>query len=197
MSHVLATPWAPSPPSASGPREGGDARRAPEMRELFDAHFDFIWRATRRLGLCDAETDDAAQQVFIIASRKLDAILPGRERAFLYGIAVRVVADVRKNVSRRHEMSAERAIELVSSSAPADQALDHARARACFDAAIADMPLELRTVFTLYEFEELTMAQIAEIVDVPHGTVASRLRRARDHFESAMSRLRKRFGGER
>ena len=44
------------------------------------------------------------------------------------------------------------------------------------------MPMELRAVFVLSELEELTMAQIAEMMSTPPGTVASRLRRARAAF---------------
>lgn len=163
------------------------------LRRLFEEQFDFLWRATRRLGLTAAEADDAVQQVFIVASRKLDAILPGKERAFLFGTAVRVVSDVRRSASRRYEVAFE---ELAAREHDgADVALDAARARACLDAAIVEMPIELRTVFVLFELEQLTMAKIAELLELPPGTVASRLRRAREAFEAAMTRLRRRFGG--
>jgi RNA polymerase sigma-70 factor (ECF subfamily) len=44
------------------------------------------------------------------------------------------------------------------------------------------MDLDLRTVFILYEVEEMTMAEIATVLQIPPGTVASRLRRAREDF---------------
>ncbi|MGC4070580.1 MAG: sigma factor-like helix-turn-helix DNA-binding protein [Polyangiaceae bacterium] len=52
------------------------------------------------------------------------------------------------------------------------------------------MPEELRAVFALYELEEVTMAKIAQLLDIPPGTVASRLRRAREWFTRAVSELR-------
>jgi RNA polymerase sigma-70 factor, ECF subfamily len=60
-----------------------------------------------------------------------------------------------------------------------DELVDRDRARAALDAILAAMPLELRAVFVLYELEQLTMAEIAALLELPPGTVASRLRRAR------------------
>ena len=56
------------------------------------------------------------------------------------------------------------------------------------------MPLDLRTVFVLFELEELTMAEIAELLGLAPGTVASRLRRARQDYGAAVHRLRLRAG---
>jgi RNA polymerase sigma-70 factor (ECF subfamily) len=52
------------------------------------------------------------------------------------------------------------------------------------------MPLELRTVFVLFELEEMTASEIAQTLDIPPGTVASRLRRAREIFHEQSRRLR-------
>jgi len=46
----------------------------------------------------------------------------------------------------------------------------------------------------LYELEELTMAVIAETLGIPPGTVASRLRRAREQFEARSNQLRRKTG---
>ncbi len=52
-----------------------------------------------------------------------------------------------------------------------------------------EMPLEQRTVFVLFELEELAVPAIAELVGVPVGTVNSRLRRAREIFQTATKRI--------
>ena len=61
------------------------------------------------------------------------------------------------------------------------------------------MPEDLRTAFVLFELEELTGPEVAEVLGVPLGTTASRLRRAREHFQSSIARLRRATvrGGER
>ncbi len=52
------------------------------------------------------------------------------------------------------------------------------------------MPMEARSVFVLFELEELTVTEIARVLEVPIGTVSSRLRRARELFRAAALRLR-------
>jgi RNA polymerase sigma-70 factor (ECF subfamily) len=52
------------------------------------------------------------------------------------------------------------------------------------------MPIDLRTVFVLFEIEEITMAEIAALTGLPSGTVASRLRRAREEFRIQAARVR-------
>jgi RNA polymerase sigma-70 factor (ECF subfamily) len=48
---------------------------------------------------------------------------------------------------------------------------------------LEDFGEELRSVFVLYEIEEMTMLEIAELLELPQGTVASRLRKARQEFQ--------------
>src|SRR5690349_2513171 len=87
----------PSPRGRAGSR---DAR----LRTMVHLHFDTVWRALRRLGVPDAGADDAAQQVFLVAARRLDEIDPSRERQYLLGIALRVASDARHSLSRRREV---------------------------------------------------------------------------------------------
>src|SRR5262245_14241147 len=81
----------------------GDTARDARIDAAVDAHFDFIWRLLRRLGLRPSDADDAAQQVFMIATQKLHSIAPGSERSFLYGAAVRVAANARRAEQRKRE----------------------------------------------------------------------------------------------
>jgi RNA polymerase sigma-70 factor (ECF subfamily) len=52
------------------------------------------------------------------------------------------------------------------------------------------MPVELSAVFVLFELEGLTMAEIAPLLSLAPGTVASRLRRAREDFRDRARRVR-------
>src|SRR5580692_5667590 len=69
----------------------GDGR----ARALFDAHYDFVWRSLRGLGVAPGSLDDGAQQVFCLAFRKLDAIQGGSERSFLFRLASGVASNLR------------------------------------------------------------------------------------------------------
>ena len=175
-------------PAASG-AASATATTGERLASLFHDHFDLVWRTVRRLGVPPAAVDDAAQEVFVIVSRKLDVIEPGKERAFLYGIAMRVASDARRAQHRRGK-PADVELEILVDGAPSpEDLLDHKRARAQLDAVIANMPDDVRDVFVLYELESLTMAEIALALDLPAGTVASRLRRAREVFAELVARI--------
>jgi RNA polymerase sigma-70 factor (ECF subfamily) len=65
------------------------------------------------------------------------------------------------------------------------------------DALLAKLPDKLRRALVLAEIEGLEVAEIAELERIPVGTAASRLRRARERFRSALAKEHSRnpFGG--
>lgn len=166
---------------------------ASRIRVLVDEHFDSIWRLLRRLGIPESGVDDAAQQVFLTATKKLSQIAAGSEYAFLFGIALRVAADERRKLRRRAEVPGLEETGFSHSLPPPDELVDQRKARHTVDGILDGMPLELRTVLVLYEMEEMTMAEIAVLLAIPAGSVASRLRRARLHFHDCVRRYRARW----
>jgi RNA polymerase sigma-70 factor (ECF subfamily) len=195
--HALARSMEADPaPSSRSPLDGdaftGDmAARDARVRQMVDQHFDLVWRSLRRLGVREGSLDDAAQQVFIVAARKLDTIVVGGERPYLLGIAVRVASDARRTVTRRREVSDEESSALeVDRSPAADELVDQKRARAMLDRILASMPMDLRAAFTMFEIEEMSVPEIAAALSIPLGTAASRLRRAREAFRAALDELR-------
>jgi RNA polymerase sigma-70 factor (ECF subfamily) len=169
---------------ASGAPPGPEPRRA---RALFDRHFDFIWRLLRRQGLATPDADDAAQQVFMIAAQKLDAISEGSERSFLYGTALRVAANARRGASRRREVAEEALDAREGGAAPPDERAELVRAWALLDELLAELPEELARVIALAEIEQVEVAEIAALEGIPVGTAASRLRRARQLFRELLA----------
>jgi RNA polymerase sigma-70 factor, ECF subfamily len=160
------------------------------LRAAIETHYELVWRVLRRLGVTAGSVEDAAQQVLIVFSNRLDQVTVGAERAFMVATATRVAADARKKgIRAREELNPDALAALVSPTPLADEELDRARARVLLDVVLDEMPDELRAVFVLFELEELTMAAIANLLGLPPGTVASRLRRAREHFASAVAQL--------
>lgn len=157
-------------------------------REVRD-NFEFVWRLLRRLGLSSSDADDATQQVFIVLARKINDLSPGKERAFLYGTAVRIAWRARRTLERRREeLSAIVADEAGLGPTP-DQLLLHRQARLVLDEILGAMPLAVRTVFVLFELEGMNLSEIAETLRLPRGTVASRLRRGREDFQRRIQRI--------
>ena len=162
---------------------------------LAEENIDFVFRCLRRCGLDEATADDAVQQVFLVASTKLDVIQRGKETAFLYGVAKNVAADARRKSARRQE------VELVTndddSDPPSeelslDEMIDQQRARELLDEVLVAMPEKLRDVFVLSEIEELSATEVAACLDIPAGTVASRLAKARETFDAQLARIKAR-----
>ncbi|WP_437630616.1 RNA polymerase sigma factor [Sorangium sp. So ce854] len=155
---------------------------------MVDAHLDFIGRVLRNAGTPAADIDDAVQRTFIAAAQRLDDVRPGAEKSFLLQTALNVAAHARRSAARRREVPAAEPPEVVDAATP-EQLTNQKRARQMLDQVLDQMEPDLRTVFVLYEFEEMSMVEIAGVIGIPQGTVASRLRRAREDFRERVRAL--------
>jgi len=161
------------------------------FREVYDAHVAFVWRSLRRLGVPESSLKDAMQDVFLVVHRRLPE---WEERAkittWLFRICMRVAKDQRRRAHVRKEVfdSAEidRRADLGADTA---DALERREDLALFDTALAEIELDQRVVFMLFELEDMTGDAIAELLQIPLGTVYSRLRLARRAFKRSVVRL--------
>ncbi len=184
-------------PPAAAIRSDASAAAAAELEQrkaaLIRAHLTPVWGFLRRLGLSLADAEDAGQEVLLTAVRKMDAIVPGQEKRFVFGIAVRVASRRRRSTKSFTSRAVDVDLDTCEALAPSsDEILERREALALLDRALATLNEEMRTAFILYELEEMSMPEIAEVLDVPVGTVASRLRRAREQFQKATRRLQSR-----
>jgi RNA polymerase sigma-70 factor (ECF subfamily) len=164
------------------------------LRACVRAHLATVWRVLRRNGVSAADADDAAQKVFLVLSRKAHAVLPGSELSFLLRTAVLVASETRRTRRRQREVSEPVDVHASSNPGPEGELLDREKLEQ-LDAILDEMEESLRVAFVLYELEEMTMAAIAEALALPPGTVASRLRRARQRFEE-LAVARREAGGK-
>lgn len=157
------------------------------LRHAFVEHYPGVWRFLRRMGVPADRADDAAQQVFLVAVEALPRILRGSERPFLYATAVRTAHGIRRRGDREvHGLN----LDLDVSPLPSpDELTDQKQAREALDALLERLEMDARTVFVLFEFDGFTVPEIAEVLSIPLGTAASRLRRAREHFQSLVRAL--------
>lgn len=156
--------------------------------DVFREHSAFVFRLLRRLGVPDADLDDATQDVFVIVHRSLDRYEERNQmRAWLYRICVREASHLRR---KRPPLSS---VDVDLLSQPAgnspEDAAEAQEARADFDRLLAVLDDERRTVFVLYEVEELPMEEVAAVVGCPVATAYSRLRSARKLVLAAAKRL--------
>ena len=180
-------------PVGPGPLAPSKLDRAEQLRGIVREHFSDVWRFLRRLGFDRDVADDAAQDLFFVALRRMDDITPGRERAFLFGAAIRIAAHLKRRGAREvpveHVTSEDEPEEL---SPTPEQRLDDERARQVLYRLLSELDDRFRAVFVMYELEGMTMQEISDVLEIPPGTVASRLRAARDDFRARLQRHRAR-----
>ena len=182
VSGAVATYGAPAPATTARDRDS-------RLRGMVDRYLDFVARVLRNAGTPDAEIDDEVQRTFITAARRLDDVRPGAEKGFLFKIALNLAAHARRTLARRREVLAEEAPERNETFPTPEQLTDQKRMRQLLDGVLDRMDESLRVVFVLYEFEEMNMSEIADVLEIPRGTVASRLRRARSEFRERVAAL--------
>jgi RNA polymerase sigma-70 factor (ECF subfamily) len=161
------------------------------LERMFAAHHVTVWRALRRVGLSPDAAADATQQTFLIAAERMDDIHPDSERAFLVGTALKAAHTLRRKTTRWQlddEMDERLAAARDAGEVWADVEL-------C-DLAISQVNPELAEVFVLYEVAGLSSPEIAALLEIPLGSVASRLRRAREQFKAAVARIELRLERE-
>lgn len=168
--------------ASSGPNDS----RSLSLESLVAEHYSFVWRQLRGFGLSTVDAEDAAQQVFMIAARKLDTITQERARSFLYGTSLRVANNVRRGLRRRREVPDDETDTARASEPGPDQSSDLSQARTLLQELLARLPDELRRVLVLAEVEQVEVQEIAALERIPVGTAASRLRRARQQFRELL-----------
>jgi RNA polymerase sigma-70 factor (ECF subfamily) len=184
----------------SEPRPEMAAVGPADFRAIYEGHFDFVWRSLRRLGVREADAKDLTQKVFLTVHLRLSDFEGRSElRTWIFGICLRVASDYRRSAAVRHEVVTDSAQIAAQVGADRDPlSLVEARSTAMVAESILDkLPESQRVVFVLFELEELSAEQIADLVEVPIGTVRSRLRLARDAFRKEAKRIAAATGSRR
>lgn len=154
-------------------------------RALFREYYPFVHRVARRLGIPDDELDDVVQRTFLVVFRKLSAFQDGAFTTWLYRIVANVASEHHRRRRRRRGLLARvlrRTEPAESGGRTPETELADRQARSAVDAILAEMSDKKRAVFVLYELEDLSGEQIAEIVGCKVETVWSRLHYARRDF---------------
>lgn len=155
----------------------------PDFDALYQAHFDFILRCLRRLGVPSAHAEDAVQDTFIVLHRRWDDLRPDASpRGFLFAIALRVArASRRERWRTRTESLGPEAHAAANQHDPFEQ-VSSSEAVVTLERFLETLDEDQRVAFMLTELEELTAPEIAEALGISVNTVYSRVRLARERF---------------
>jgi RNA polymerase sigma-70 factor (ECF subfamily) len=154
---------------------------------IYEAHFRFVWRTLRRMGVATALLDDATQDVFIVAHRQL-ASFEGRSslKTWLCAIALRVAHDYRRSAKRRGWLVPFRETNTPSTRPTPLEHVQQVEAAGLLNRFLDSLDESKRVVFILSELEEMTAPEISRAVGASVNTIYARLRTARRLFVEAV-----------
>ncbi|MBK8236104.1 MAG: sigma-70 family RNA polymerase sigma factor [Deltaproteobacteria bacterium] len=151
----------------------------PRFRELYRAHYGFVWHTARRFGVEEAQLDDAVQDTFVTAYRRIDGLRETAPRPWLYAIARRIASNYRRSGhrrGRRHEALRQQA----DAGDRATLQLEALHTLETFSRELSDVEREL---FVLSEVDGMSGGEIASTLSMPASTVYDRVRALRARFQ--------------
>jgi RNA polymerase sigma-70 factor, ECF subfamily len=160
-----------------------------DLEALYDDHAARVGGFIRRLTGEGPHVDDLLQETFMTAHKRRSDLANVRDPSlWLYGVA--------RNLCRHHWRSERRLLDFLSrlahespkGTSSADKQLAQAEDALLVRRAVEALPYKQREVFVLYELEDWKGEEIAELLEVPIGTVWTRLRDARGNFEKRLQR---------
>lgn len=172
--------------------EGRASTNRARLEAMYRAHHQAIWRFLRRMGHGPELAADATHQAYVVAAERIEQIYLGSERAYLFSTAFRVARGLARKV-RRDDLDGE--VEHLAAVTRSQSPGGESERRAALDALeriLSGLDEALVSVFVLHEIEGFTSPEIAETLGIPVGTVASRLRRAREAFRERARLLERR-----
>jgi len=154
-----------------------------DLVQLVEQYAGLLFGLARRLSGCPADAEDLVQQTFLAAQAHGDQLRdPTKVRGWLCTILRNEFLKLVRSRQRATTVSLDALGEPPSPDHPGDETDAEA-----IQLALDSLPGEFRVPVVLYYFEEMSYREIAESLDLPIGTVMSRLSRAK-------SRLRERLG---
>jgi RNA polymerase sigma factor (sigma-70 family) len=174
-----------------------ERERVAEFERVAMPHTKAAFDLARWLTRDEHDAEDVVQEAYLRAFKYFDGFNGSDARTWLLAIVRntfytwREKQAVRENeipLAAREGADEESEMELVSSTEDGPAArMDRASDQRLVDRAIRALPVEFREAIVLRELEDLSYKEIATVLEVPLGTVMSRLARGREHLRRLLS----------
>jgi len=180
-------------PDAAGHTPAPPSNNDRQFREIYERWFDDVVKWLFALGMPASDTEDLAQEVFLVVRRNLVRFDGGNLPGWLYRITELTVRDHRRRSWFKNLVLRRRQVDMTTlphaSEGPA-RAYEQEENRRVFQGLIAKMSEKRRSTFVLFEIEGYSGEEIAHIQDIPLSTVWTRLHHARKDFWKLVRDLR-------
>ena len=161
-----------------------------DLSSIYRRYGQFVWVSLQHLGIRPADLEDIAQEAFIVVQRRLHTFDgSGQMTTWLFGICMGLASNYRRWRRWKVEvLSGERADERPASSMLSDELLIRREEREFADQMLNKLDIGKRAIFVLFEIEGLSHAEISSLMNIPIGTVYSRLHAARRKLRKLLAR---------
>jgi RNA polymerase sigma-70 factor (ECF subfamily) len=182
--------WPASCPVRESEPKAASGEVVGTLAEIYHAHFYFVWRNARRLGVPEASLDDVVQDVFIVVHRRLgDFDARVQLRAWIFGILVRVVRGHRRTFQRKAARCVPLPHDTVVATDPTPSELAERSERIqVLEMLLGQLDENKAMLIVLSELEQWTLREIAEFMGSNTNTIYSRLCAAKRDFDKVYAR---------
>ena len=168
-------------------RDAGENLNQPDFEQVFLRHLDAAYNLARWLLRNDQDAEDAVQEAYMRAHKAFARFRGGDGKAWLMTILRNVCYTMIKKL-RAHETPEpfDEEIHQPSGESETQQAFRQKASAECLQQALEKLPDEFREIIVLHDLEGLAYKEIAGVVNIPIGTVMSRLARARGRLRTEL-----------
>ena len=162
----------------------GFGNSKPAIESLVEAHYASLYRYAYRLSGASQEAEDLTQETFCLAQNKLDQLRDeSRAKSWLFTILRNAYLHRLRQAKKEKQVPLDGLAELPERVSESPAVVDPVQ----LQKVLGEMPEAFRTPLILYYFEEFSYKDIAEQMNVPLGTVMSRLARAKTFLRQRLT----------
>ena len=164
--------------------------------ELVEQYRDNVYRLAYRMCGNTYDADEAAQEAFVAAWRALPNFRgDAKFSTWLYRLTTNAAIDVMRREKRHQTVGDGEMMDLADDADSPQETVERTEQQEAVQKALATLSEEYREVLLLRYMEELDYAEIAEVLQLPSGTVKSRINRAKAALKTALLKSGNIFGG--
>ena len=163
--------------------EAEQAGFAERIERLYEQYADDVLRMAYFYLADRHKAEDVCQDVFVKLYTHGHEIEPGKEKAWLLRVTVNCCRDIWRGAWLRRVVLGAPSLEVVPAQ---EDSVEQREEKAAVMRAVQRLPAVFRETILLHYYQGLGIAEIAQALDLPEGTVSSRLSRARKKLESLL-----------
>ncbi|HIS94940.1 MAG TPA: sigma-70 family RNA polymerase sigma factor [Candidatus Ventricola gallistercoris] len=164
-----------------------DSVRKPDLNEQFEQLYAQYADDVLRMAyfyLADRQkAEDVCQDVFVKLYTRGEAIAPGREKAWLLRVTVNCCRDLWRSAWLKRVVLGAPTLDIMPAQ---EESIEQREEKAELMRAIQKLPAPFKETILLHYYQDMGISEIAQMLNLPEGTISSRLSRARKKLESLL-----------